>query len=314
VIRSSNGAQRAVLPGLAALIVAFSLVGASAGGTFRLAPPPTAMDASSPDVSDPPACPCSRNTDRSDENAPTQTWNVLAIVDLSAELQQTLRYPRIAGRHELTKNAKRRKILECLSSRPGIHFRELGRATGMPDGGLQHHLRVLRYHGAITVVRHHNKTLIYPADTRTPAKVLPAEDRTLILHEIARCPGVRHRELMNLVRLKRTTLDYHVHALEASNEILIERIGRERIYHAASVRENIGISEKSESLAGHDTIRPTITVTLTERSSAKAEEPGSPQALPPPTARTTQPRPRDPLGDHEPGGNACNPLSKDQPR
>lgn len=150
-------------------------------------------------------------------------------------LAESTKYPRIRDGDLLLKSPHRKAILDEITARPGLHFRELGRTTGIPDGCLQHHLRVLQYHRIILPVRRLNRILYYPASTRGVARLGGDDDRQRLLRAVGSHPGIRHRELMGLLSLKRTTLDYQVKGLVEDNLIRLSHSGRERNYYIEAV-------------------------------------------------------------------------------
>src|SRR5205085_1546619 len=54
-----------------------------------------------------------------------------------------LKQPEVLG------HPARQQILQLVEAQPGIHFKEMARRTGMPNGSLVHHLETLRRGGQV---------------------------------------------------------------------------------------------------------------------------------------------------------------------
>ncbi len=68
------------------------------------------------------------------------------------------------------------KILKCISRVPGIRYRELLRLTGLPNGTLEYHLKILEnIHKVTTCRRSGRRTGYYPID-------IPADESHILEH------------------------------------------------------------------------------------------------------------------------------------
>jgi predicted transcriptional regulator len=130
----------------------------------------------------------------------------------------------------------RRRIFECISESPGVHFREIQRRVGIATGSLDYHLHFLYKSGLVRTERQ-GKYLRYYSVT----KHFDEEEKSVLL--LLRNDKIRHI-LIYLIENKRalptriaeylgisnSTLSWYLKNLEENGIITQTKKGRYRIY------------------------------------------------------------------------------------
>jgi len=140
-------------------------------------------------------------------------------------------YARLRGEKIMLDNMRRGAIVQLVKDNPGIRFRELSRRTGIAQGALEHHLRVLQYHGFISKESVGREVRFY-LDGKNPIAEEPfSELRERIMSEIHAHPGVAHSALAKSLGVEWATLLYHLEMLHADGQVRYRsRRGRRRYW------------------------------------------------------------------------------------
>lgn len=130
----------------------------------------------------------------------------------------------------------RGRILEAISSKPGIHMRELGRTVGLSLSGVHHHLRVLEEDGTVVGFsdgyyrRFFPSGLVLAGEARrlddADRKLLAECQRTTslaIILSLAVDGPMTHGEIGDRLKKSKGTVSYHLSRLVDSG---IVKIGR----------------------------------------------------------------------------------------
>ncbi|HET6399159.1 MAG TPA: winged helix-turn-helix transcriptional regulator, partial [Candidatus Thermoplasmatota archaeon] len=130
----------------------------------------------------------------------------------------------------------RRSILQCVEAQPGIHFSEIARRTGLPNGVLVHHIQHLSRHGHLRSRRSGHYTLYFAGRPGAPSPVLgpaaaaagatKAEGARAVLEAVRARPGLSGQEIARLTGLQPSTVSYHATRLARAGLLCAEREGR----------------------------------------------------------------------------------------
>ena len=131
----------------------------------------------------------------------------------------------------LVDNLRRGAILQVVSETPGIHFKDLAIRTGISQGALRHHLRVLDDFGFVSMSFGRRSLTVYPTG-ENPIRQAPfREIRAQILREVRIAPGITHAELARRVGVRWNTLSYHMDALREAKKVRLWRRTQVRRYY-----------------------------------------------------------------------------------
>ena len=126
---------------------------------------------------------------------------------------------------------QRRLIIDVIEAEPGIHFSELRRRTGMPNGTLLHHLKQLVTAGAVAERPNGGFTCYFAGKPRREdvdgAAALKSDGARRILAAIRGSPGMSNLGLARTTGLAPSSVNAHVKRLQAAGLVKVERIGRE---------------------------------------------------------------------------------------
>lgn len=134
-------------------------------------------------------------------------------------------YHRLTGR-DLLDQPVRARIHEEIRRSPGIHFRALREATGLAQGALDHHARLLAQAGLVVEHREAGARCfalpgaLEPGLLRLCARVRSSSARA-ILRALQEAPAASVRELAGRLRIAESTLDDHLARL--ANDGVVER-------------------------------------------------------------------------------------------
>lgn len=148
----------------------------------------------------------------------------------------------------------RRRIVDAIAAKPGIHMRDLARVASVSLSGITHHARALEMEGAVVGIsdghyrRYFLSTLVMPSEARR----LTGEDRKLlaecrrpislaIILNLAVDGPLRHREFRGRLGKAKGTVSYHLSRLVA----------------AGLVRESLSSEEE-----GYDLVDPSRAIAL----------------------------------------------------
>ncbi|TFF99228.1 MAG: winged helix-turn-helix transcriptional regulator [Promethearchaeota archaeon] len=189
---------------------------------------------------------------------------IVAILSVTIAKKDYVRYlkRRIVsidkGAHRLTmeevlENENRSKIIDIILKKPGIHFNELKRNSGLASGNLVWHLDILETYKVIKKKRVKNYVIYIPYYSKNPLsnvdlKLQKSELTLEILEKIEENPGIWNGKITEELEIHRKTIQYHIDKLIDLGLINRERDGiKKRIYPnlaAEYFKDNI---EKDES-------------------------------------------------------------------
>jgi DNA-binding transcriptional ArsR family regulator len=129
---------------------------------------------------------------------------------------------------ELLQSPQRRRIMDVVNDHPGIHFKELVRRSGIPNGSLVHHVRQLEGAGLLVAKQANGYTCYFgrgPADAAR-ASVLKADGARQVLAAVQASPGLSGLEVAHLTGLQPSTVNYHAKRLADAGLLSPVRDGR----------------------------------------------------------------------------------------
>ncbi len=140
-------------------------------------------------------------------------------------------------------NPKRCRLYDIISSDPGITFQELSRKVNYSFGTLQYHLRILQKEEIIRKEMKNGERSYFTFETRSfkdGSKIFGAKDRLSgiqreILAVITDNPEISQNEIINVLRINRFMLYYHLNCLLDRDLILKRKAGR--VVHYSRVDE-----------------------------------------------------------------------------
>lgn len=132
---------------------------------------------------------------------------------------------------EVVAHPARRQLLQLIEAEPGIHFKEMARRTGLPNGSLVHHLETLRRGGQVVARPSGGYTLYFlgprvPAGSAEAASALKADGARRILELVRQQPGLSSADVAARCGLQPSTVSYHVQRLQAAGLLAGLRDGR----------------------------------------------------------------------------------------
>ncbi|MFX0032000.1 MAG: winged helix-turn-helix transcriptional regulator [Candidatus Hodarchaeota archaeon] len=134
---------------------------------------------------------------------------------------------------EVLENENRNKIIDLILKRPGIHFNELLRETGIAAGNLVWHLDILETYKVIGKQRISNFIAYFPYYQKNPVSNLNIElsksKLTLeILEMIEREPGLWNNLITKRLKVDHKTIQYHIDKLKELGLINFKKDGRKK--------------------------------------------------------------------------------------
>ncbi len=128
---------------------------------------------------------------------------------------------------------RREEILNYITHRPGITFRELARALGLGIGDLQYHLRVLEREGKVFSRKLGKRRYIFPAGFEDEYEKLviaiSTESRRRIL--LLLMEGSKSQsEIANAIGISQPTVSYHMGELKKLGTVRDRREGKKVVY------------------------------------------------------------------------------------
>lgn len=132
---------------------------------------------------------------------------------------------------EVLNHPARQQLLQLIEAEPGIHFKEMARRTGLPNGSLVHHLETLRRNGQVVARPSGGYTLYFlgahvPAGSAEAASALKADGARRILDLVRQQPGLSSADVAARCGLQPSTVTYHVQRLQAAGLLTGLRDGR----------------------------------------------------------------------------------------
>ncbi len=131
----------------------------------------------------------------------------------------------------LLDHPQRARILSAVEASPGVHFSELSRRTGIPNGSLHHHLRLLLKAGRLDGRSGQGYTCYFPAGfgiaRQRGAAASKADGAQRILAQVRATPGLSLLQVAKHCGLRPSTVSHHVQRLTAAGLLDAVRDGRE---------------------------------------------------------------------------------------
>jgi len=134
-------------------------------------------------------------------------------------------------------DATQRRILEFITSHPGVHLREICRALGLAMGDVQYHIRRLERDGRIHSVRRGLYKFFYPANLfgerqRDVLSVLSLDRPRELLLNIIEHPGSTQEALAGATHVSQPTVSWHLKRLVDLGIVGRSQYGRVVTYSA----------------------------------------------------------------------------------
>lgn len=131
----------------------------------------------------------------------------------------------------------RKKLLDCVKQNPGIRFLELGRLTGMSNGGLSYHLEILEKSKAIRADRSSRSARYYaasfPDSEAAVLNVVRQAAKSRIVDILLQRESCTFRELVDLCKRAPSTVSSQLAALK-KNGIVKVVYGKQAIFMISS--------------------------------------------------------------------------------
>jgi len=130
----------------------------------------------------------------------------------------------------LLEHPQRARIADLVAADPGVHFQELGRRSGIPNGTLVHHLSKLVAGDLVVAHRSGRYTCYFPKQVspsvRSNAGLTKSGGAKAILAAIQARPGLTMQDVAMQCGLQASTVTYHVHRLAEAGMVDVNRDGR----------------------------------------------------------------------------------------
>jgi len=120
----------------------------------------------------------------------------------------------------------RGKIYGAILMEPGISYNVLKEMTGVGNGNLAYHLKVLERTGYVVIRRDGFYKRFYPREAKIPKshKVL-SKIQKVILSTIVDEPGMTQTEVAEAIEVRRQVANYHIKKLVNMNLVSLEKVG-----------------------------------------------------------------------------------------
>jgi DNA-binding transcriptional ArsR family regulator len=131
----------------------------------------------------------------------------------------------------LLEHPGRSRLVQIVQAEPGIHFQDLVRRSGLPNGTAVHHLGKLTQAGLLSARPLGRYTCYFPGASPdraalAAAPVLRSDGARRVYEAIQGRPGLSGLELAGLVALQPSTVNYHVQRLVDCGLVRAARDGR----------------------------------------------------------------------------------------
>ena len=139
------------------------------------------------------------------------------------------------GEKKGTLDATQKRILDYISSHPGVHLRQVCRELGLAMGDVQYHTNRLEKGGRIASTRRGFYRFFYPSalfgeKQRDILSVLALDTPRELLLAIVEKPGSSQEELARAVGVSQPTASWHLRRLAELGILRGEQKGRSMIY------------------------------------------------------------------------------------
>lgn len=146
-------------------------------------------------------------------------------------------------------NPKRRMIHDHIAAQPGVSIAEIGRALGVPETVVRHHVRMLEQQSFVAVRGSGRSKGVFPIASAYDPRATP-ETRILLRDETRRrlsaalvaSPPITQRELADISGISRRLASYHLAHLERDE--LVYTIGMAPRRYAAAPRLHALLAEE----------------------------------------------------------------------
>ncbi|GAA0245896.1 winged helix-turn-helix transcriptional regulator [Haladaptatus pallidirubidus] len=138
----------------------------------------------------------------------------------------------------------RTQIARYVESRPGVHFNDLVRRSGLAPGQVQYHLRELLGKEQLTSEQLYGKTHYYPPEydewERSALALLRRETARDVLITLLERETAQPATLADDLGIARSTLEWHVNHLVEQNLVEKRRDARNRVTLVSARPEETG--------------------------------------------------------------------------
>ncbi len=134
--------------------------------------------------------------------------------------------------NDIFENENRKKIINQILEKPGIHNNELLRQCNLQKGQLQWHLHILLRYGIIRKEKIGQYVVFFPNIVNLKENddshlfLIKSKTSLKILDIIEKNPGIFSSKIARQLNLKRSSVKYHIDKLFEKNLISLKRIGR----------------------------------------------------------------------------------------
>lgn len=137
---------------------------------------------------------------------------------------------------EGTAEVTRKRILDFVSSHPGVHLRQICRGLELAMGDVQYHVQRLEKEGRITSARRGFYRFFYPSTLfgqrqRDVLSVLALDTPRELLLAIVEKPDSAQEELAKATGISQPTASWHLKRLVALGVVKKRQRGRSTTYH-----------------------------------------------------------------------------------
>ena len=136
----------------------------------------------------------------------------------------------------------RRKLYDLIEENPGLHFRELGRRTGIAVGSLQYHLEFLQKKHLIKTFRQGNFLRYYSVkesvvEEKATMSFLRKESARKIILFLMEKKRANNLDISKAVSLSPSTTSWHLDQLVKEEVLGKEKRGRESLFFVVKPNE-----------------------------------------------------------------------------
>lgn len=146
---------------------------------------------------------------------------------------------RRAPHRDLLENPSRRAILDCVTTNPGIGFRELARKSNISTGALRYHLDKLCQKGVISRTGSSEGIAIFPGSQtfdllkKKIVKNLRSATRGVILRRLREEEACTRKDLALYAGISTSGISWHMKKLTKEEIVVREKEGRATVYRLA---------------------------------------------------------------------------------
>ncbi len=137
----------------------------------------------------------------------------------------------------------RRRIYECISKSPGLHFREIQRRTNLATGSLDYHLHFLHKNSLIRTektkgfIRYYTTNISYDQEDKELLNLLRHDKVRHILIHLIEKKRSNATDIAKSVGISQSNLSWYLKALGDKHVIVHKKKGRFRFYSVVNRNE-----------------------------------------------------------------------------